>query len=244
MEIDNESEDACKGSPSSSKHYQSHVTFSSHPETTLYVHIITNLSNEDLPPERIIENTKSFLHTNDNNEQYGERFAIMNAQRVVSVKHLAIAANITLMKQRNKKQDEKKQEQQQQQVFKRGIALQTIINGAGSTHVGTVLRDYAFISTNDHKYTSSNTMYSIAVLGFNCSSKEMCDCISHIMNKDSDKINGNGSSSCDEYFISKKDRTQEQLQDLCKSYKITMDEINMSSLEDAIITRISTKYFT
>lgn len=165
---------------SSIKHYQSLITFSLHPETTLHMHVITNLCDEkesnSNEPERMIENIKSYISKNsnsNNNESYGERFAIMNSKRVVSVKHIAIAANIALMKH-NKKQ-------QHHQSNRRGIALQTIVHAAGSTHLGTVLRDYAFTSTNDHKYTpssdDSNTVDSIIVLGFNCQSMEMYDCV-------------------------------------------------------------------
>ena len=193
----------------------------------------------DVPyPQKIAEETYSIQ---DNT--CGEKYALMNADTLVSFKQVTIAANNALLKNSNvtsmnnsnidscSSKPESTTTTTNNQKKRRGLALESIVCSGGSSNVGNVLRDHTFEKNND-------TKRNVLILGFNCTAKEYN---TFLTQSGLDKY---GPCPMDPFW--KRERSTQQTNELMKLYKISPNEITMngSVLEDAVLTRIATKYIT
>jgi hypothetical protein len=153
-----------------------------------------------------------------------KRFAIMDATRIISINHVAIAANNALMRLSDTEQ--------------RGIALDTVICAAGSTNVMSVMKDYAFDHQSDAAKKNSCDGYNVLLLAFDCKSDGEISNMIKVLG-----LGGHDSLEDTHSFFSRQ-RSNDQISTLMKAYKITKEEVDMrhSSLERAIIHRVATKY--
>ena len=110
---------------------------------------------------------------------------------------------------------------------KQTMAWDTVLQAASSSHWGHVLRDNSF--GEDSPETHDATIVALAVGG---TRKEFEIALKDVGLKNPRPV-------CP-YF--ERQRTPEEIADFYKWYKITSDEVAMSSLEQAILTRVSTKY--
>ena len=200
------------------------------------------------------------------------RFAVMDASRVASLRHLGVAANMAMarMVQWEAKEAEAAMAAAAAAVAgaeadadagseargqgtgdagkdaaparRRGIGLETVLCAAGTSHTGSALWDYAFQPGADDgrkgkgaaiKATGPRT---VLALGFDCGSdSEYGSFLSEI-----GLIGESRASNLLTYL--KRERTPDELRHIMKSYKVSKNEVDMSSLEDAIITRVATKF--
>jgi hypothetical protein len=168
----------------------------------------------------------------------GEKYAIIDANLIMSMKQVAIAANNALLRMdSNKRIVELKKvsggESQPTMTSRRGKAIETVVCAGGSSHVGSVLREYAF--DGEEKITNGNTN-NLLVLGFDCTEEDFRELLR------SSGLDKNGPVEMDCFWS--REKSEELTNKTMKLYKVTADEIclNGSLLEDAIITRISSKY--
>ncbi len=151
-------------------------------------------------------------------------YAVMDATRIVSLNHINIAANNALMRGLSFGQS------------KRGIALDTVVCAAGSTNVGSVLKDYAF-DKNSKAATDSDSgdTYNVIFLGFDVEEDEYEIVMNEIglMQPDSE-----------ESMISflERERSNEDVIAMTKIFKTTKEEIDMQGLERAVLHRVASKF--
>lgn len=111
---------------------------------------------------------------------------------------------------------------------KQTLAWDTVLQAASSSHLGHVLRDNAF--GQDSQEVKSATIVALAVGGtqkeFECALKE---------------VGLKNPQPVRSYF--ERQRTPEEIAAFYKWYKLTSDEVAMSSLEDAVLTRVSAKFY-
>jgi hypothetical protein len=192
------------------------LQFGLHPERLLNVSLHRKLKKN---PHTISKMIASL--TNDNHK----RFAIMDATRIISVDHIAIAANNALMRISD--------------TDNRGIALDTVICAAGSTNVMSVMKEYAFDQHSDAAKEENNcTGYNVLLLAFDCKADgEILSLIEQLGLGEHDSLE-------DTHSFFARQRSNDQMSALMKAYKITKEEVEMrnSSLESAIINRLATKY--
>lgn len=110
---------------------------------------------------------------------------------------------------------------------KQTMAWDTVLQAASSSHWGHVLRDNSF--GEDSPETHDATIVALAVGG---SRKDFESALKEVGLTNPQPVSP--------YF--ERQRTPEEIADFYKWYKITSDEVAMSSLEQAILTRVSTKY--
>ena len=108
------------------------------------------------------------------------------------------------------------------------LAWDTVMAAAASTHAGHVMRDYAF--GEDSEPQEHATVLALAVGGTLNDYK-----------KDLARVGLEDPQPIGLYFA--KQRTPEQIADFYRWYKITHEEVAISSLEQAVLTRISTKFY-
>lgn len=171
-------------------------------------------------------------------------FALLNARRIVSIGHVAAAANHALIRNRNMTitasrgsgNDEAKGDNKSKDV--RGLALETIICAGGSSHVGNVLKDFGFQNEDSCSNHDKNGTHSVIALGWDCTDAEMAEFIKSTI--------GEGAGSSAPLTQLSRDRTDQELKDIMKAFKLTKEDIEMesSSLEHAVVTRIATKFIT
>jgi len=110
---------------------------------------------------------------------------------------------------------------------KQTMAWDTVLQAASSSHWGHVLRDNSF--GPDSQETENATLLAIAVGGtleeFQSALKE---------------VGFQSPQPLSQYFD--RQLSPEEIANFNKWYKLTSDEVAMSSLEQAILTRVSTKY--
>lgn len=163
---------------------------------------------------------------------HSEKFAIMDARRILNMEQITIAANNALLR--------KFQFELKNGSSTRGIALETILCCAGSTNTGSVLREYAF---DKHSMAAQDQSdqggYDIFLLGFCESDEEFED-----MTKSLELGMSESEIGLKKYFS--RERNDKEMNDLMKVYKVTKDEVEMygSSLEKAIINRVASKFHT
>lgn len=190
-----------------------------HKHRKVYVSVHTYCERE--PPSTITNKVKE-----------NPKFAIMDAHRVVSLSQLTVAANIALSPT--------------SKSSKQSLgAWAIVLNAAGSTHFGHVMRDYAFgeevdigssqtqTTTTENMPTSTNNAMIVAI------SLDASTIENHV-----DMTREVGLGPPQSLDVLEKETSQEQIEKFVKWYKITKEEIEMSSLEQAVLTRIATKYYT
>lgn len=156
-----------------------------------------------------------------------KRFAIMDAYRIVSLDHVAIASNIALM--RNSAEEI---------VITRGVALDTVICAAGSTNVMSVMKEYAFDLHSDAAKNGTADVYAVLLIAFDCElDQNVFDMAEKL------KLGNCESLEDTRSFFSRK-RSEQEIAILMKAYKVTKEEMEMrnSSLESSILNRLATKY--
>ena len=107
-------------------------------------------------------------------------------------------------------------------------AWETVMGAASSTHVGHVLRDCAF-----GEESICQEKATVLVLAVGGTLKDFKAQLKEVGLNDPQPIHP---------FFSKQ-KTSEEIANICRFYKITAEEVAMSSLEQAVLTRISTKFF-
>lgn len=107
-------------------------------------------------------------------------------------------------------------------------AWETVMGAASSIHVGHVLRDYAF--GEDSIPQDEATVLVLAVGG---TLKDFQALLKEVGFKDPQPIPP---------FFSRH-KNPEEIANIYRWYKITTDEVAMSSLEQAVLTQISTKFY-
>jgi hypothetical protein len=107
-------------------------------------------------------------------------------------------------------------------------AWETVMGASSSTHVEHVLRDYAF--GEDSIPHDEAAVLVLAVGG------TLNDFQAHLK-----EVGLNDPQPIPHFFA--KQKTPEEIANIYRWYKITTDEVAMSSLEQAVLTRISTKFY-
>lgn len=234
------------------------LTFALHPNRTLRLSLHANVSNAPVIA------SKALAYDRGDAQGVRGRFAIMNAGRIVSTTHMAVAANTALLRTYHRSgtgttnegtlsssSSSSGRRNEQSTMTGRGIALETIICAAGTTHAGNALRDYAF-QTNDAATTTTNdndpqttvsscdssqAHHTILALAYDCHDDYEYQTFLQSVGLSQPQM------IPDEYF--QRARTSEETQDLMKTYKFTKEEMSMdgSSLEQAVLSRVATKYF-
>jgi len=161
------------------------------------------------------------------------RFSLLDAHRIVSIGHVAIAAQHALLRTKNMKLTMENSNGNNKN--QRSLAMETIVCAGGSSHVGNVLRDFAFLEKKDTNKNEGND-FAVLVLGWNCTEIEMTNFVNEIIRE------GEGRPTPLSYLS--RVRTKEEETDLIKTFKLMKEDIDAesSSLELAIITRVATKY--
>lgn len=174
-----------------------------------------------------VNKTLSSVPTNENYDHY----AILNASRITSVEHIAVAINSSLMRFSAFKDSDTKQSN-----F-RGRALDSVVCCAGTTHTGTAMKDYALSDE-----TSDNTgVYDIILIGIDITLEQFTNTLSSV----------NGFNSCLDTLVLRSDvadilgreRSAEEVTKIIKLYKTTKEEVAMQGLAKAVINRVSSKYY-
>lgn len=142
------------------------------------------------------------------------RLAMINVNRLVSTNQLVAAANMALFRDKGTK-----------------AAWDTVYCAAGSTHAGHVWRDYSF---GDESFPLECA--TIVVLGL--------DKNFSLENYESDlkELALDEPQSIEKKFAGRKNNPEE-VANFRTWYKVTQDEIDITSVEQAVLTRISTKFY-
>ena len=172
-------------------------------------------------------------------QDLGDRFALLDATRVVSMDQVSIAANSALIRLKNfqlLQEDEQantdRPSDNQRPRRGRGVALETIICCGGSTNTQSVLKDFAFAESN----SDSTVLYNYLFLGYNCESDEEFLEVAHSIG-----LKAPSNQAEIDTFFSRFDSMEEKA--LMKIYKLTSQEIAMDSLEKAVLNRIASKFY-
>jgi hypothetical protein len=171
----------------------------------------------------------------------------MDADRVVSLQHIAVAGNIALARcARWEAQDVNITNNSNNN--RRGIGQEAVICAAGTSHTGYALRDYGFFDVapasepekkqkqmqQDAKARASS--FTILAIGWDCEGDADYEKFLEDMGL------ADGRTDMRQYFG--RPRSKQELAGLLKAFKVSQNEVDMdgSSLEHAIITRIATKF--
>jgi hypothetical protein len=162
----------------------------------------------------------------------GDKFAICRANRVISLQHVAVAANAALLRRRQRDASVPN---------KQSAAMETILCLAGSTNTSSIFQDYTFVVNNHNNNDTNNPPptdkpCAILVLGFDCADTDEYHSFLQTTGLTKEP------PTCPETYF-ERERTQDETNDLMKVYKLSKQEIDMSSLEEAVLTRVATKYF-
>ena len=198
------------------------LSFDLFPNESLQIQLLTNVSD----PYSMSNDMTSFPPSN---------FALLNAERIVSVGHIAAAANHALLRHQSFMIKNSAAKNENKDTNVRGLAIETIICAGGSSHVGNVLRDFAFLEKYNNEGMESKS-FTVIVLAWNCSEEKMTEYVNSIISR------GNGSLAPLSYLS--RERNEDELKDIIKNFKLTKEDIytESSSLDLAIITRIATKF--
>jgi len=190
------------------------VEFGLYPNRKLFITLHKNI---DTNPHHITK-LLAALPKNSTHDHY----AIMDATRIVSLNHINIAATNALMRA---------------DKSRRGAALETVVCAAGSTNVGSVLKDYAFDQHSTAASESdSGSTYSVILLGFDVKEDEYETVMHDIgLNKPDDEENMIS-------FFERK-RSKDDIVAMTKLFKTTKQEIEMQGLERAVVNRVASKFY-
>jgi len=214
------------------------ILFSLHPEKTLQVALLKDVVN----PVGVAEASAKFSHREGLVGDTG-RFAIIAANRIMSLDHISVAANSALFREIGRKARYRSQTsdtgtsndgkgQASGQKEWRGIALDTVFAAAGSLNETTVLKEYGF-KGKDLDTTNSNSV--VVALCYDSSQAEMEEYLEIV----------GGTLTPFSYF--KRKRTDIEIKDLIKAFKLSPQEVDANNhklMELAVINRVATKFVT
>ena len=221
------------------------LTFGLYPGRNLRCSLHTGISESTC--RALAERALNYDAADDKSATSFGRYAIMDADRVVSLQHIAVAGNIALARYaRWEAQDVNATNNGNNN--RRGIGQETVVCAAGTSHSGYALRDTGFFDVapasepekqkqmqQDAKASASS--FTIVVIGFDCEGDAEYEKFLADMGLDDE-----GRLNMQQYFV--RPRSKQELTGLLKAFKVSQNEVDMdgSSLEHAIITRIATKF--
>jgi len=220
-------------------------TFSLHPSTNLRISFHTKIEN----PHDIANTVLSMKENLGDGSITGEKFILLNSKLIVSMDHIGIAANSALIRFENTMlrsvedtgDQSTTEHRTTRQKKRRGVAIETVVCAGGSTNVGIVLREFAFDcgqSNASHvsgSQVESGVSASLFALGFDCKDDE--EYVQFL-----GKVGLGPPEPIDDYI--ERNRTEKEMEDIRRTFKLTDEEIEMngSSLKNAVLTRIASKY--
>jgi len=210
------------------------LTFGLYPGRNLRCSLHTGISESTC--RALAERALNYDAADDKSTTSFGRYAIMDADRVVSLQHIAVAGNIALARYaRWEAQDVNATNNGNNN--RRGIGQETVVCAAGTSHSGYALRDYGFEPEQKQDASASASSFTIVVLGFDCEGDAEYEKFLADMGFDDE-----GRLDMQQYFG--RPRSKQELAGLLKAFKVSQNEVDMdgSSLEHAIITRIATKF--
>lgn len=205
---------------------------------SLHTHVSTN-------PHIISTRTAALPANNDS----GDRFAVIDAKRVVGITHLGTAANSAFLRLNSCDRSSSAAstvagDASQVGRKRRGAALETVLCAGGSTNVGSVLKDFAFdrnsMAASDAEKSPESTerRYDVLFLGYDCETdEEFIDVLSSVgLDPPVDECQWKA------YF--ERDRDDKELREIAKLFKISPEELIMDdfSLEKSVLNRVAVKY--
>ena len=216
---------------------------------TLYKNISTNphILVQRLSSITVDTDTDSGTSTSTNGTH--DHFAIMDASRIASIDHLAIAVNSALLRTNNAiaSNSTNGNGTSPQMGQKRGRALDTIVCAGGSTNVGAVLKDFGFnessIAAEEAKReTETQSEYNVVLIGIGTTLEQYIETMTN------DQIALASSQRQPETIADMvaffgRERSQTEVMQLIKMFKTTKEEVAMQGLEKAIINRVAAKFF-
>ena len=169
------------------------------------------------------------------------RFILMDATNIISTSHIAIGAAVALQRRQDSlmKENNKSYESIADDNLNdwSNITKDVIVCMGGSTHVQSVLTEFAFEYIEESEIDPPRS-YSAVALGVNFSSDEEFLSTAHNLGlpRAESILSRNG-------FFSRM-RSDVEMKNLARIYKLTNEELQLgnSSLENAILTRIATKF--
>eukprot|EP00555_Chaetoceros_dichaeta_P003323 CAMPEP_0198248630 /NCGR_PEP_ID=MMETSP1447-20131203/373_1 /TAXON_ID=420782 /ORGANISM="Chaetoceros dichaeta, Strain CCMP1751" /LENGTH=251 /DNA_ID=CAMNT_0043933089 /DNA_START=13 /DNA_END=765 /DNA_ORIENTATION=+ len=226
------------------------ITFALHPKRSLRVSLHTSISTNP----HIIFSRTSALPSNDAS---GDRYAIIDAKRVVSLTHLGIAANSALLRLHHFEQSTVDATNTNTNTNmptdttvgrkRRGAALETILCAGGSTNVGSVLKEFAFdansvaaaaaAAASVQQQSEQSQEYDVLFLGYDCESEEEFTTVLSDVGLDAPR----DESAWNAYFA--RERDGREMQEMAKIFKLSPEELARDgfSLEKAVLNRVATK---
>ena len=221
------------------------LTFGLHPGRNLRCSLHAGISESTC--RALAERALNYDAADDKSATSFGRYAIMDADRVVSLQHIAVAGNIALARcARWEAQDGDGTNSSNSN--RRGIGQMTVICAAGTSHSGYALRDYGFFDVapasepekkqkqmqQDAKASASS--FTILAIGWDCEGDADYEKFLADMGLADNR------PDMQQYFG--RPRSKQELAGLLKAFKVSQNEVDMdgSSLEHAIITRIATKF--
>jgi hypothetical protein len=221
------------------------LTFGLHPGRNLRCSLHADISESTC--RALAERALNYDAADDKSASSFGRYAIMDADRVVSLQHIAVAGNIALARcARWEAQDVNITNNSNNN--RRGIGQEAVICAAGTSHTGYALRDYGFFDVapasepekkqkqmqQDAKARASS--FTILAIGWDCEGDADYEKFLEDMGL------ADGRTDMRQYFG--RPRSKQELAGLLKAFKVSQNEVDMdgSSLEHAIITRIATKF--
>ena len=216
---------------------------------TLHKNISTNphILVQRLSSITVDTDTDSGTSTSTNGTH--DHFAIMDASRIASIDHLAIAVNSALLRTNNAfaSNSTNGNGSSPQMGQKRGRALDTIVCAGGSTNVGAVLKEFGFnessIAAEETKReTETQSEYNVVLIGIGTTLEQYIETMTN------DQIALASSQRQPETIADMvaffgRERSQTEVMQLIKMFKTTKEEVAMQGLEKAIINRVAAKFF-
>ena len=212
------------------------LTFGLYPGRNLRCSLHTGISESTC--RALAERALNYDAADDKSATSFGRYAIMDADRVVSLQHIAVAGNIALARYaRWEAQDVNATNNDNNN--RRGIGQETVVCAAGTSHSRYALRDYGFFPEQKQDAKASTSKFTILTIGFDCEGDAEYENFLADMGLDDD---GRLHVDMQQYFG--RPRSKQELAGLLKAFKVSQNEVDMdgSSLEHAIITRIATKF--
>mmetsp|Transcript_13457 Transcript_13457/g.20987 ORF Transcript_13457/g.20987 Transcript_13457/m.20987 type:complete len:263 (+) Transcript_13457:182-970(+) len=172
-------------------------------------------------------------------------FAIMDARRIISLHQLVIAANMAFVPRSSKHNGGGGRPPPQET---RADIWKVVLNAAGSTHFGHVLRDYAFgeqtMSLSDSTTTHNTTnMIPVVALSIGTTTSQHTSAFTNLFSSNNNSNNNNATIQCTLQPLSALQDTSASPELFLKWYKLTPTEIKATSLEKAVLTKIATKFY-
>lgn len=221
---------------------------------TLHKNISTN-------PYILTQRLSSTIVANSNgNSSNGtfDHYAIIDAARITSLEHLAVAVNAALLRSNgqgkanngnnesnNNSNNTRSGTSHQIMGQKRGRALDAIVCAGGSTNVASVLKDFAFnqdsIAAQEAK-TETKSEYNVVLIGIDVTLEQYAD---FMMNVDLGLASSQRQPEKIEDMVGffERERSKEEVTRLIKVFKTTKEEVDMQGLQKAIINRVASKFY-